>query len=92
MVDVTIGSLQLQIVNAAGHEYRVDGIARRAATIFGERLSERYSTTEGVASSLHVAAVTASPVDLDLNHVSDDEAARQIASAWLDAQALYRDV
>jgi hypothetical protein len=88
MVDLTIESLQLQVQNAAGHEHRMHDIAQRAATIFGERLGERYRRADGVPVNLHLDAVTAPVLQLDLNHISDDEAASQVASAWLNAHAL----
>jgi hypothetical protein len=88
MVDLTIGSLQLQVQNAAGHEHRMHGIAQRAAAIFGERLGERHRMADGLPRNLHLDAATAPALELDLNHTSDDEAASQVASAWLDAHAL----
>jgi hypothetical protein len=89
MSDVTIGILQLQVVNASGHEHRMQGIASRAARIFSERLSERFQMSDGVARNLHVEAVTAPALDLDLNRLSDHEAAEQIAIAWLCTQSLH---
>jgi len=92
MVDLTIESLHLQVQNAAGHEHRMHGIAQRAATIFGKRLSERYRGADEATHDLHLDAVTAPALQLDLNHISDDEAASQVASAWLDAHALRRGI
>jgi hypothetical protein len=88
MVNLTIDSLQLQVQKAAGHEHRLHGIAQRAASILGQRLSERYRTAEEAPDALHLDVVTAPVLQLDLNHISDDEAAGHVANAWLDAHAL----
>jgi hypothetical protein len=88
MVDVTIGSLQLQVANASGHEHRMHDIATHAARLVGKRLGERYQTSSGPARALHLDTLTAPALDLDLNTLSNGEAAERIANAWLDTQPL----
>ena len=85
MVDLTINSLRLQVSNAAGYEHRIGGIARRAATILGERLNERYAAAGDGPPLRHIDAVVAPALQLNLGHFSDGEAAERIASAWFDA-------
>ena len=85
MLDLKIESLRIDMGNAAGHEHRMHRIASRAAAIFGERLGERVKDSTGAAE---VEGLNARPVDVNLNHTSDEQAARAIAESWLEALAL----
>jgi hypothetical protein len=89
MFGLNISRLILAIENSSGHEHRMQPIALRAATILGERLSERYSAADRALLALHVEAVTAPALNLELDRTSDEQAARQIAGAWLEALALH---
>ena len=89
MPDITIASLRLQISGAAGHEHRMHDIVVRAASIFGAHLGDRYRNATGAPRALHVDTVSAPVLDLDLNNISDNEAAMHIAQAWLGAKALH---
>jgi hypothetical protein len=89
MADITIGSLRLEIAGAAGHEHRMRDIAVQAAAIFAARLDERCRHTDGVPRSVRVGTVTTAALHLNLNHISDNEAAMRIAQAWLGAKALH---
>ena len=92
MVDVTIGRLGFRILNAAGHEHRVQGIAQRTAYILGERLGDRLQIADGGARTVHIDTLSAPTLDLDLNQFSDAEVAARIANAWLDAQTPHSKV
>jgi hypothetical protein len=86
MLDLKIGHLILNIANATGHEHRIRPIAERAAALFAEgslKFLEREYLGSDVFESLGGA-----PVDLNLHSTSDEQAARAIADAWLQAMAL----
>ena len=87
MLDLKIDSLNLNIENGAGQEHRIQPIALSAVTILADRLSEREAA--GIRSGgVTVEDLNAAPVSLDLNKVSNHQAAEQIANAWLEALAL----
>ena len=86
--DLSITSLALTINNAEGHEHRIRPIAARAAVIFAERLEGFYAEAPESSGSRNVSGVSASPVDVDLSTLTDEHAARSIASAWLEAVVL----
>jgi hypothetical protein len=83
MVDVQIDRLQIDIADASGHEHRVRPIAARAVEIFAARLEERWPERDVVMRD-----VTAAPVNVELNGMTDEEVAGAIAEAWLGAAAL----
>jgi hypothetical protein len=83
---VTIDSLAVTIDNAAGHEHRIGAIAARAADIFAQRLSDRLDGSARPWTRKSIEGLPHVPL-FDLGLMSDEEAARQIASAWLDAVA-----
>lgn len=80
MFDLKIERLRLNIANAAGHEHRIQPIALRAVALLAERLDEPHR----IAAS-QWEALNAEPVDLQLNVMSDEQAAEGIASAWANA-------
>ena len=84
MPDLEIGYLKLNIENAAGHEHRVEPIARRAVALLAERLNSFRGRDEWPSERM-LDAVSASPVDLNLNEMSDEQAAARIARAWTGA-------
>ena len=87
MLDLKIDRLQLEINNAAGHEHRIGPIAQRAAALLAEHIDIQYR--EGRARlEGNIVGVTAQPVNVDLNRTSDEQAARTVADAWLDALAM----
>jgi len=80
--DLKIERLQLTIQNAAGHEHRIQPIALRALVLLAHQLDGPNAT--GLFSrQLH--ALVAEPIDLDLSHVSDEQAAEGIAHTWADS-------
>ena len=85
MLDLKINLLHLSIENAAGHEHRIQPIAVRAAAILAERLNERWADGGGVPASISIDNLSAPPLNLNLNAVSDEQAAHEIATAWLEA-------
>lgn len=87
MLDLKVECLRIYIANAAGHEHRMHRIASRAALLFGERLGERFGEDASGAPAA-VDGLQAQPVDMNLNHMSDEQAARSIADSWLEALAL----
>jgi hypothetical protein len=87
MLDLKIERLHIAVNDAAGHEHRISGIAERAAALFAEQIDIRYGGGWSYPSRT-VTSVQGQPVRLDLNRTSDEQAARSIAGAWLDALAL----
>jgi hypothetical protein len=87
MTKLEISRLVVNFENAHGHEHRIHGIASRAATTFAEQVERRFAIDDGVPRSFSVGALEAPAVSLDLDHTSDAQAARQIASAWCTALA-----
>ncbi|HEV2962504.1 MAG TPA: hypothetical protein VG649_11805 [Candidatus Angelobacter sp.] len=81
MLDIKIDSLRINMENAAGYEHRIRPIATRAAAILADRLGDYGGARE-------VDSLQASPVNVNLGTASDEEAARKIADAWLEALAL----
>ena len=82
-LDVGIGRLRLNLDNATGHEHRIRPISARAAAIFARRLDERLAA-QALESST-VDHLSASPVSLNLNRMSNEQAAAAIAGAWMEA-------
>jgi hypothetical protein len=80
MLDLQIDRLQVEINNAAGHEHRIRPVAERAVSLFAARLEER---CENVPDA--VAHVNAAPVNVDWNHMTDEQVAGAIAETWLGA-------
>lgn len=87
-----VSRLVVNFENAHGHEHRIHAIASRAATAFAEHVEPRLAASDSLPRSLDVEALEAPAVSLDLNHTSDEQAARQIADAWFDALALHLKV
>lgn len=85
VVEVKIDSLSLNIENVAGHEHRIQPIAVHAAARFAEQLQERLAEGRRVPVSRDIAALHAEPLGLSLAHMSDDQAAERVATAWLTA-------
>lgn len=82
MFDLKIDRLRLNIDNAAGHEHRIEPIARRAVALLAERLDSRGGLD---VSRDRWNEIAADPVDLQLSVMSDEQAAEGIASAWANA-------
>jgi hypothetical protein len=87
MPDLNIERLQLEINDAPGHEHRIAGIAQRATALLAEQIDIRYGGGRGWFPK-KVDSVHAGPVEVDLNRIGDEQAARSIADAWLQALAL----
>ena len=80
MFDLKIDRLKLNINNATGHEHRIRPIALRAVAL----LSERLDGSSGLSRD-RWDAVAATPIDLHLNVMSNEQAAQGIATAWANA-------
>jgi len=88
VVDVNINALSVSIANASGHEHRIGLIASRAAAILAARVEQRLSgSSELRVLSANAGNLTGSPLDLDLAHMSDEEAASAIAGSWFQGLA-----
>jgi hypothetical protein len=85
MLDLKVDLLTLSIVDAAGHEHRIQPIAARAAALFAERLEGSWGNNSAPRGAAALESVAASPLDLHLGGMSDQEAANEIANAWLEA-------
>jgi hypothetical protein len=85
MLELKIDHLNLNIQNAAGHEHRLQPITARAAMIFAARLHECWADGGGDLDSGSLDSLSASPLNLNLNDVSDEQAAHEIATVWLAA-------
>jgi hypothetical protein len=92
MLDLNISRLSLSIENSFGHVHRVQPIALRAATMLTEHISARYHAGGRSPRSVYLDAIIAPMLRLDLNHTSDEQAAAQIAGAWLAALAPHLEV
>jgi len=88
MLDLKIDCLRLNIENVAGHVHRIRPIAARAAAIFTERLNERWSDGRWASDSGGIDSLSVPPVHLNLNGMSNEQAAEAIANAWLEVLAL----
>jgi hypothetical protein len=82
MLDLKIERLRLNVANAAGHEHRLEPIALRAVAL----LAERMDAPPGIGVSRNQwDLLNAEPVNLQLNMMSDEQAAEGIATAWANA-------
>lgn len=91
-LDIRIESLRLEISDAAGNEHRIAPIARRAAELLAERLEQQQSATGAGRASAEIESVSAGALSLDLSRTTDEQAAHDIAAAWLDALAVHLEV
>jgi hypothetical protein len=82
-LEVGIGRLGLNLDNAAGHEHRIRRISARAAAIFAGRIDETLTAHSLESSTMD--HLSAPPVSLNLNRMSNEEAASAIAGAWMEA-------
>ncbi len=82
MFDLKIDRLRLNIDNAAGHEHRIHPIALRAVALLARRLDGPGGLK---VSRDRWDRIAAAPVDLNLNVMSDEQAAEGIATAWANA-------
>ena len=82
MFDLKIERLRLNIDNAAGHEHRLQPIALRAVALLAARLDGRGGLE---VSRERWDTIAAERVDLQLNVMSDEQAAEGIATAWANA-------
>ena len=80
MFDLKIDRLRLNIDNAVGHEHRLQPIALRAVALLAARLDG-----PGEISRDRWDTLAAERVDLQLNVMSDEQAAESIATAWSNA-------
>lgn len=85
MFDLKIERLRLNIENAAGHEHRVQPIALRAVALLAERLDGPNGIGVTGLSRRQWDTLNARPLDLQLDLVSDEQAAEGIAGAWANA-------
>jgi len=85
MFDVKIERLRLNVDNAAGHEHRLEPITLRAVTLLAERLDASPGMRANGLSRNQWDTVNAERVDLQLNTMSDEQAAEGIATAWTNA-------
>jgi hypothetical protein len=76
MPELKIEQLQLHIENAAGHEHRIPPITERAMSILAERWSE-----SAAGDSQEIENLSVPPIDLNLDSMSDEQAAQAIAGA-----------
>ncbi len=86
MVDLKIERLRLNLANATGHEHRVQPITLRAVALLAERLDG-----PGNIQSRHLDSLNAEAIDLNLNEMSDEQAAEGIATAWANALTAQPD-
>jgi hypothetical protein len=86
MTELTIDLLKLNLENGAGHEHRVGPITERAVALFAQRAA--ISLESSAFHSLTFESLNGHPANLYLNSISDEQAAHQIADAWLQALVL----
>jgi len=90
-MELNLSLLSLAVESCVGHEHRIQPIVLRAATIFADRFGARYGTRDTMQQR-HVSAVHTPSLNFDLDHMSDEQAAGQIADAWLEALAIHLKV
>jgi hypothetical protein len=85
MIELTIDRLRLVVDNAAGHEHRLEVVARLAASLVADRLAQE---APGPASTPRLDGPLATPtVSVNFSVMTDAVAAERIAGAWLAALA-----
>jgi hypothetical protein len=92
MLDLTISCLALNFDCAPGHGHRIQPISQRAASMLAADLAALESGGSRSPGSMHLGQISAPALNLDLNRSSNEQAARQIATAWLEAIALHLKV
>jgi hypothetical protein len=85
MFDLKIERLRLNLENAAGHEHRLQPIALRAVTLLAQRLDGPLGNGPSAWPGTHLDTLHAEPLDLNLNLMSDEQAADGIATSWANA-------
>jgi hypothetical protein len=85
MSELKIERLRLNLENATGHEHRLEPIALRAVTLLAERLDRAPITRANALDGKMVDSLNAEALDLNLNFMTDEQAAEGIASAWANA-------
>jgi len=87
-MDIRIDVLRINLADAAGHEHRIRPIAARTTAILLESLSEGLDALEGDLPAGNTDFINPPPVSVDLNRMTDEQAAHRIAEAWLNVLAL----
>jgi hypothetical protein len=85
MLDLNINRLNLNIADAAGQEHRIRPITMRAVAILADRLEERWAAGGWEPNGRPLDSLSVPPIGLDLNRMSDEQAASAIANALLKA-------
>jgi hypothetical protein len=88
MLELKIDHLNLNMENAAGHEHRVRPVAERAVALLSNRLEARWAVEGWAPRAAELDHLDIQPLSLNLNGVSDEQAAQAIADALFDALAL----
>jgi hypothetical protein len=88
MLDLKIDRLQLNIENGTGHEHRLRPIALRAVALLADRLDARRAEAGQAPDRQETRNLRVPPVSLNLNGMSDEQAAAQIADALLETLAI----
>jgi hypothetical protein len=85
---LTIDRLRLTFANAAGHEHRVRAISARAAALMRELANQRLLEAGIDLEGLSTERIQAAPIEIDLRLTAEEQAARRIAMAALNALLL----
>jgi hypothetical protein len=86
---LNIGALTMNVQNAIGHEHRLSPIAQHAASIFAAKLQQRAARPDAPRlTRATIESLNASALHLNLQQMSNEQAAHAVASAWLNAVAL----
>jgi hypothetical protein len=88
MLDVKIEQLRLNIEDGTGHEHRLRPIALRAVALLADRLDARMAEGRQKTSGQERESLRVPPVSLNLNGMSDEQAAGAIADALLETLVL----
>lgn len=78
MPDFSIERINLRMMNAAGHEHRVEGITARAVTLIGDELVRLDAPHGGESAS---TVIEPDQVSLNLEVMDNESAARMIADS-----------
>jgi hypothetical protein len=91
MFDLKIDLLELNFENATGQEHRIAGIAARATFVLAHRIDD-WVERGWDFDSARIETASASDVNLNLSEVTDEQAANDIAAAWLDALTVHLEI
>jgi hypothetical protein len=84
MLELKIDLLRLNVQGRAGQEPRLEGIAERVAGLLADRLAESSAGLPRRPAGTEIENLEAPGVPIDLDGISDEDAAERLAEALAD--------